>query len=355
MPWPRPTLDEIRSDLYADIESRLPGLDPLPRHSMVGALATACAGALHELYGYLAWIAEQAIPDTAEAEYVERWAGMWGLARTAAISARGSIAVTGTAAAIVPAGTVWQAGGAGAQYVSDARVVLAADGAVIPVQAREAGPDGNAPAGAVVSLVSPLAGVDSTGTVRIALTGGAAAESDDGLRARLIARISAPPGGGTASDYVQWARAALADVTRAWATPRATGLGTVTVYVMTDDATPSTGGIPSAGVVTAVQAYIDARRPVTAAVTVQAPTAVPLAVTIDALTPDTAAVREAIEAEMEDLIRRESAPGGTIRISRMREAISGAQGETDHALTTPTADVTVQLGEISVLGDVTWT
>ena len=351
MPWPRPTLEEIQARLIADVESRLPGLDPLLRHSMVGALTTAVAGAHHEMYGYLGWIAEQAIPDTAEAEYVERWAGMWGIERVAASPATGSITVTGSVGAVVPAGAVWQVGGTGAQYVSGARAVLDADGATISVQARAEGPDGNAPSGTAVSLVSPLSGVDSAG-VTGALTGGAAAESDDALRARLIARIAAPPGGGTEDDYVQWARAAHADVTRAWAVGNATGLGTVAVYVMTDDATAS--GIPTAAVVTAVQEYVDARRPVTAAVTAVGPSAVPLAVTISALTPDAPAVRAAIAAEIADLIRRESAPGGTIRVSRLREAISGAHGETDHVLTAPTADVTVQAGEISVYQAPTW-
>lgn len=100
--------------------------------------------------------------------------------------------------------------------------------------------------------------------------------------------------------------------------------------------------------------YIAPRRPVTADVTVAAPVGADLDVTIRSLTPDTPAVRAAIEAEIADLVLRDSAPGGAIRISRLREAISGAQGETDHALVAPAADVTHTAGQIAVMGDVTW-
>ena len=64
---------------------------------------------------------------------------------------------------------------------------------------------------------------------------------------------------------------------------------------------------------------------------------------------------DAIEAELADLIRRESEPGGTLLVSHIREAISTAQGETDHELTSPTADVTVQATQITTLGTVTFT
>ena len=63
----------------------------------------------------------------------------------------------------------------------------------------------------------------------------------------------------------------------------------------------------------------------------------------------------AVEAELADLIRRETEPGGTLLISHIRQAISLAAGEIDHELTTPTADVTVTASQITTLGDVTFT
>ena len=65
-------------------------------------------------------------------------------------------------------------------------------------------------------------------------------------------------------------------------------------------------------------------------------------------------MKDAIEAELEALIRREAVPGGTILISRIREAISIAAGEVDHRLDAPAADVTHTSGEIVTFGVLTW-
>ena len=350
MPFARPSLSDLVARLRADVESRLPGVQPALRRSLVGSLTTAVGGAMHELYGYLDWIARQAYPDTAETAEMERWASIWGISRLAAAAATGSLTATGTVGAQIAAGTVWRRGD-GVEYSTDATVILGATGATVAVTARQPGATGDAAAGVTVTLLSPIAGVVSQGLV-VAITGGVDVESDEGLRSRLLLRLRSTPRGGSAEDYVGWARAAHADVTRAWARTSATALGTVTVYVMTDDASPT--GIPSAGVVAAVAAYIGQRRPVTAAVTVLAPTPVPLDLTIAGITPDSATVRAEVEAEVADLIRRESEPGGTIRVSHIREAISGAAGETDHRLVSPTADVTHTSSQIAVPGAVTW-
>lgn len=353
MPFDRPTLDEIIRRLIADVESRLPGTDPRLRRSYLGGLTTALGGSHHELYGFIAWIARQAFPDTAEGVELRQWASIWGVDRVAAQKATGTLTVEGTAGTVIPTGTVWRSGN-NIDYESDAEETVAANGEVtVEVTAVEAGADGNAATGTVVSLVSPIAGIVAAATVDTALTGGADIETDTSLRTRLLSRIQNPPRGGTVEDYQFWARSAHADVTRSWARALAGGLGTVTVYFMTDDATAN--GIPDAATVTAVNTYIAARRPVTAAVTVAAPAAVPLGITINNLTPATQAVMDAVEAELADLIRRESEPGGTLLVSHIREAISTAMGETDHQLTSPTADVTVLASQITTLGAVTFT
>jgi uncharacterized phage protein gp47/JayE len=112
--------------------------------------------------------------------------------------------------------------------------------------------------------------------------------------------------------------------------------------------------IPDAGEVAAVQAHIDALRPVTADAYVVAPSAVSLNLTISGLSPATTVVRDAIAAELADLLRREAVPGGTILLSHLREAISIAAGEYNHTLVSPVADVTHTTGQIAVLGTITW-
>ena len=91
MPYDRPTLAELDEQLRADVVSRLPGTDPLLRRSYIGALARSMAGGLHELYGFILWIADQAFPDTAESAELLRWASIWGISPVAATQAEGAI------------------------------------------------------------------------------------------------------------------------------------------------------------------------------------------------------------------------------------------------------------------------
>jgi hypothetical protein len=99
-------------------------------------------------------------------------------------------------------------------------------------------------------------------------------------------------------------------------------------FVRDNDAGP----IPSAGEVTTVQDYIDTKRPAHATVTVIAPVDAPTAFTI-AVVPNTTAVKEAVEAELEDLYSREAEPGATMLLSAIRTAIGNAPGLTDYTLT----------------------
>jgi uncharacterized phage protein gp47/JayE len=222
----------------------------------------------------------------------------------------------------------------------------------VAVQARVAGLAGNTAAGTELKGNEGLpSAANSIVVAAEGLTGGADRERDEPYRARLLDRLRQPPHGGNANDYVQWALE-VPGVTRAWVAPLEGGPGTVTVRFVMDDSSES--GIPSAGDVAALQAHLDRtdRRPVTAVVTALAPQPKPLDVTIGALSPNTQAVQDAIEAELKDLIRRERAPGGTIYLSTIWEAVAIATGERSHRILAPSADVTHAVGEIAVLGDI---
>lgn len=350
MAFPRPTLAEIIHRVLADLSSRVVGVDgAVLRRSVLGVLGRGLAGASHELHGRLDYVAEQVIIDTAEAEYLERWASVWGVRRKAAEFAIGNVAFTGTPGAVVPAGAVLQRQD-GALFATTAEVKLLAGAGTAPVTAVTAGAAGNTLAGTALTLQQPLSGVQTAAAVAVGgLSAGSDAEGDESLRARLLTRIQLPPQGGAAADYITWALE-VPGVTRAWVSPGEMGPGTVTVrFVRDNDEEP----IPDAAEVAAVQAYIDARRPVTAELFVVAPTAKSLNMTIQ-INPNEGAVKEAVEAEIRDLIRREAEPGGTILISHLREAVSTAAGELDHVIVSPSGNVTHATGEIAVPGTITW-
>lgn len=361
MPFNTPTHAELITRVSQDMATRLGVELPEIRRTNASVFAQSYATVGFTAVEFMRWISEQVQYDLAEAEILERWAGNWAITRIPAAAAGGDVIFAGTDASVIPADTVLVRAD-GVEYTTDAEATIASGTATVAVSATVPGAAGNADAAEPVDLVSPIAGVTSRAAVDTGLTGGADAESDDSLRARFIARLQTPPHGGAAADYLKWTLE-TDGVTAArrgpnpgdelvWAYPQELGLGTVSVRFMADDGAGYMR-LPTAPEIAAVQAYIDTVRPVTAEVTVVAPVSAPLDLTI-ALTPDTATVRAAVEAEINDLLLREAVPGGTILISHLREAVSIATGETDNAIASPTADVTHSTGEIAMPGTITW-
>lgn len=347
MSYNRPTLAELIQRARSDVLSRMPREDVL-RRADGEVSARVFAGGMHGLYGYVDWTSRQMLPDTADLEVLERHASIWGVARKPAVAATGNVTFTVQVGAVIPAGTLMQALD-GQQYQTTADAAVTAPTATAPVEALEPGAAGNRSAGEVLTLVSPVLGVQSQ-VVAGEMSGGADIESEDELRARLLDRIRMPPHGGSANDYVTWAQE-VEGVTRAWVYAGELGNGTVTVrFVRDNDASP----IPDAAAVASVQAYIDQLKPVTADVFVVAPIPKLVHFVFDRITPNTQAVRDAIAAELADLVLREAEPGGKIPISHIRASISAAAGEADYVMSSPLADLEAAAGEMLVIGSVTW-
>jgi uncharacterized phage protein gp47/JayE len=353
MPFERPTIQTIIDRIQSDIESRLPGSDPRLRRNLLFILAKVLAGAIHHVYGYLTWLSKQFLPDTAEAADLDRHAAIWlEQQRLAPIASSGDITFTGTNDITIPAGTQLQTSD-GLVYETEADATIVGGTATASVTAQEPGSAGNQDVGVSLTLLTPVAGVNSNAVVAAGgIAGGSDQEDDESLRSRILRRIQEPPQGGAAHDYVAWAHAAHPDVTDVWVVENGMGYGTVVVYIMTYGATAN--GIPAGPVLTAVEDYIEARRPVCADVLVAAPTPIDLDFTIEP-TPDTAAVRAAIQAELEDFVRRVASPEGiTVLLTQINESISLADGETDHDLTVPAGNMPYDIGEIPVMGEITW-
>ena len=350
MPFERPSFPELNERAQADIEARLPSSGARLRRSVLGVLARVVAGLAHGLYGFLAWIARQAFPDTADAEHLDRWARIWlDQPRKVAAAATGSVVFTGISGQTVPAGSAVQRAD-GVRYVTVTAATLVAGAATVSVQAEMPGSAANADAGVMLALAATVSGVSANVTVAAGgISGGADDETDDELRGRVLTRVRKPPQGGAAHDYDTWARE-VPGVSRVWVKPEWMGSAHVGVFFVRD---ADANFIPDPGEVTTLQAYLDARKPVTAKVHVIAPTAVPVAIVLE-VTPDTPAVRAAVEAELADIFRREAEPGRALSIGSLHEAISAAAGETSHVITTPAGDVPMAESEIAVMGEVTW-
>jgi uncharacterized phage protein gp47/JayE len=102
-----------------------------------------------------------------------------------------------------------------------------------------------------------------------------------------------------------------------------------------------------------VQAYLDAKRPVTAEVYAFAPINRVIDFTVK-LTPDSVALRDEVRKSLATLIADEGGPGSRLYRTHIRSVISNTPGETDHDLTLPAADVLVANNEMGTLGAITW-
>ncbi len=349
MPFDRPTPAQLRERIAAEFDTLFAGADPRRRRSVEGVLTRVLALVSHEQHGHLAWAAKQVHIATCDLEELEVRAAVWGITRNPALAAAGAVTIAGTAGAIVPAGTELRRAD-DARYVVQADATIAGGGTgVAQVQASAGGVAGNAVAGTALALIEPIAGVQSAATVAAAgLSGGLDIEGLESLRARTVERIQKPPAGGAAHDYQAWVKAVVGN-TRVWVQPYTPGPGWVTVRFIMPDAS-----IPDAGTVADVAAAIEAQRPVTATgVSVVAPVAHSVNFSIG-LSPDTVAVRAAVTAALDDLLRREAEPGGTLANSRLRAAISAAAGEVSHTMTIPAGDIVSPAGQIARLGTITW-
>jgi uncharacterized phage protein gp47/JayE len=344
MPFETPNLPTLVSRTAADLAS-----DAL-RKSDAQVLARALSGAAFGLYGYIDWVAKQILPDTADESTLERQALLrLETPRIPATAATGSASFQAAAGAVLDANQILQASD-GRQYRVAAAVTTTAGSNVATLEAVEGGTLGNADAGLLLTLVQPVVGVAETFTVLApGVTGGTNRESLESLRSRVIRSYKVIPHGGDADDYVTWALE-CAGVTRAWTVKNYMGPGTVGVFFVRDgDAVI----IPDANEIAVVQAYLQTKAPVTAEVYALAPVLKAVNYVIH-LTPDTTAVRQAVAAQLADLHAREAGLGNTLLISHIREAVSGAQGETDNVVVAPTADVNANANQLRTVGTITW-
>ncbi|MDD0972444.1 baseplate J/gp47 family protein [Pseudomonas fontis] len=320
------------------------------RRSDAQVLARTLSGAAYGLYGYLEWIAEQILPDSADEQTLERIAALrLKQPRKAAQRATGSVSFSAAAGAVLDVDTLLQSDDGRSYRVSVAKTTQAGINQV-QLEALEAGVLGNAEVGLQLFAVQPVQGVMGTYTVLApGLRGGLAAESLESLRSRVIRSYRVIPHGGSADDYETWALE-CAGITRAWCRRNYLGPGTVGVFVMRDG---DTNPLPDAGQLAAVSAYIEPLRPVTAQVFVLAPVTLPVVYRLR-LAPDSSVVRAAVEAQLADLHNREAGLGESLLLSHIHEAISGAAGELDHRLDYPSTDVPAAANQLLTYGGCQW-
>ena len=357
----------------------------LLQKAILKIVGSALAALVFGLYGYLDWIAKQAVPFTAEDEFLAGWGALKRVYLEPATQAILTVQFTGGAGVDLPAGTPVNRTADGFAYVTTADAIVVGATVTASIKAITAGSAGNCDDGTSVSLAAAVTGIQSSGSVTATVTAGADVESQDDFRSRVMFAFQNTAQGGDEADYVSWARG-VPGVTRAWCAPNGFGAGTVVVYFMMDNAESAHGGFPQGtnGVsqhdqgpggaprdvvatgdqLTLADALIT-EQPVTALVYACSPIQNQIGFHIAGVSSST--TQTEIDAALADLMLREGVPGGTIDLSDVNSAIGsvpGAAGYLIEAITSTVGGVTTTYptntnitnatGQLPVLGTVTY-
>jgi uncharacterized phage protein gp47/JayE len=364
MPWITPSLTQCREMVRDDITASLQGA-AVVGNTVLRVMSDAMAGIGALVLRYLDWLARQLMPDQSEKEWLDRWGNIYlinsdgTMGRKGATTASGTVTFTGVAGVTVPAGTELVSPDGQAFYDTLEFITLGTQPVEVAVRATTAGAAGNMPAGTALAMTVPESGVDSA-VIVVDLRGGEEVESDDQLRARVLARIRQPPMGGCAYDFEHWAMS-IPSVTRAFCAPREMGMGTVTVRFMCDALRADQGGFPTDEDIAVVRSYLDTVRPVAVRdFFVESPVPEPIDFTLT-LKQDSLALRAQIASSCEAMISEKAMPAHhvngelvgptTILASWVAEAINRCTNDftldmSDHVMP--------HNGAIGVLGTITY-
>lgn len=337
MAWTRPSLPELTSRIENDLNVRFFTTTGPLRRSALKILARVVAGGVYVVLLFVSWIYDQAFAHLADGDQLDRHGQEVGVFRKPAAYAKGFVNITGVAGTNIPQGTLFSAvtvdNGVATtwEYETTEFATVEVGGTVsVGVSAVQPGVGGNQPVGTVLEIVTPLADIEPTCAVTVALADGADKEADEPYRRRVLFRKHNPPQGGADADYVIWATT-VSGVSDAWAFPNYPEANSVSVRIANFQADPP---VCSPAVVANTLAYLTdrTRRPVTADVRVQSVAMVDITVSAQ-IRPNTASSRASVIAEIEAALSAEGrakgdpgAPGTTISLSRLQSAMASASG-----------------------------
>lgn len=355
------TFDQIVNDMFARLAAA--GITDFNPGSVARTLVESFARGLEEAWYVLDRTPDRFFIDRAAGTYLDRRAWEWGVVRYPGAKARGKLIVSRSTPApfsqLIPMGTQFarfdiMSDGSTKEllYVSVADAVLAQNttSAEVLVEAAEVGRTYNlAPGtdltqvGVAVNLIEKVA-VSTEG-----LTGGADAETDAELRARVLSIIRAPRSGGTAADYVAWALS-VTGVSSAKCIPLARGPGTVDVIITTGE------GVPSQDLLQKVQNYIEERRPIGADVRVLGPRVVTVDVSVSVTVTrpgyDVGALVIPVSNAIHNYLRSVHV-GGVVRLSGIGNAVYSVPGVEDYVISTPANNIQLAIDELARPGQIT--
>lgn len=365
------TYSEVLGSVLATIGARC-SLTNFNTGSVIRTITEVYSVVLTELYAFASDMLKQGFLDTCTGVWLDRKAKEYGLTRREAVKTEGVVIYSRrlprNTNVPIPQGSIVttpkDANGIEYRYFTSAPAVLVAGelSVEVPVIAEVAGSAYNVGNGAITKMTTFITGVDLLSNASDWITVvGADAEIDALLRRRCYLAWEELSQGGTAPAYVSWAlsvagvKSAFVDDTL----PR--GEGTLDVYIVGE------AGPPEPALIEAVQAVVDANRPITADALVRAPESVDVPITMS-LTPKAGYDSTVIDTEVrrrlsvyfsdvddETLDITPLGVGNDVVASRIISVVMAIAGVYSVRLTLPADDVTIASNQYPELGTITIT
>jgi uncharacterized phage protein gp47/JayE len=227
----------------------------------------------------------------------------------------------------------------------------------VPVQSVTFGEVTNQVLDSVLSLQSPIVGIDDDANVGFnQLDGGTDRETDDALRLRFLDRVQNPIAHFNVAEITSVAKS-IAGVTRVFVQEITPDIGQVTIYFTRDN---DDDIIPTAGEVQDVKDAILTIKPANtsdANVIVSAPTPVTVDFTFGSVTPNTNTMKAAVKASLEQFFLENTSVGVDVQKVAYDSAIFNTVDSTGaflqgFSLSIPAGDIPIASNEIALLGNV---
>ena len=314
----------------------------------------AAAAQLQALGIQADWVLDQSFPQTAQGRYLDYQGQMRGLTRLPATRAAGTLRFFLDAAPVsdlvIPEETVCMTEGEIRFRTMEAAVLAAGTLSVdVAAEALEGGAQGNAASGTIVILTAcPVAVTGCTNPE--AFTGGSDQEDDEAFRARILESYQRLPNGANAAWYEQTAMN-YGGVAAARAVGRARGIGTVDVYVTTQE------GIPGEELLAGLQAELQEKREIAVDVAVKGPVVQTVDVVVE-VAPGAGAAFADVKAEVEQTIASffgGNLLGRPVRLAELGNRIYALDSVENYRFSAPTADLEAADTVLPVLGTLTVT
>lgn len=207
------TKQQIYDEIVLDLENKLGITISTFGRVLLRILALVYAGALKLVYLSIGFVQKNVAPDLADPEEKGGTLDRFGLLklgrrRFPATQAQYTATVTGTTAAVIPAGTTFKSDSnalnAGYLFILDNAYTMPSGTGTITIRALTAGSESRLVVGNTLSATSPIDDVNRVITVTTETVIPQAAETVEEYRAKIIQAYRIEPQGGSKGDYRLW-------------------------------------------------------------------------------------------------------------------------------------------------------